>query len=172
MTGHRLLFASLFALLIAVPAAAHEEKAGELTISHPWSRATAPSQKAGAVFMEIHNSAGTADRLIGAASPDADRAEIHGHIRDGDIMRMRKVEGVEVPAGGSASLKPGGFHVMLMGLKGPLFEDTVIPLTLTFEKAGRFEIEVIVEAAGASGSGTMREKMGQDSHGGHGMKNR
>lgn len=179
----RTVFAALalFALFVTTPATAHEEKSGDFTISHPWSRATAPSQKAAAVFMEIHNHGQTSDRLIGGASPDAERVEIHGHFRDGDIMRMRRVDGVEIPAGGSARLAPGGFHVMLMGLKGPLLEETVIELILTFEKAGEVEIEAVVEAAGAAGTSAAGEKMNHDGHGdhgshghhgNHGMKNR
>ncbi|MBO6782833.1 MAG: copper chaperone PCu(A)C [Alphaproteobacteria bacterium] len=160
---------ALLATLAATPATGHEEKTGSFTISHPWARATASSQTAGAVFMEIHNHGDTDDRLVGAASPDAERVEIHGHLRDGDVMRMRRVDGIEVPAGGTAVLAPGGFHVMLMGLKSPLFEDTLTELTLTFEKAGDIEIEVVVEAAGATGASSATGKM---DHGSGPMKSR
>lgn len=157
-------------LFLASPAWAHEEKSEHLTISHPWSRATAPSQKVGAVFMKISTNAETEDRLIGAESPDAETVEIHGHTMDGDVMRMRPVEGVDIPATGEAILAPGGFHIMLIGLKAPLFEETVIPLTLIFEKAGKVEIEAVIEAAGArqassEGAEAMPAPAG---HGGHG----
>lgn len=128
---------------------AHEEKFDDLVISHPWSRATATNQKVGAVFMEVQTRTGQPDRLIAASTPDAETVEIHDHIRDGDVMRMRRIDGVDIPAEGSAVLQPGGKHLMLIGLKFPLFEETVFPMTLEFEKAGPVEIEVIVEAAGA-----------------------
>jgi copper(I)-binding protein len=144
-------FVSVFlsVLFLSSPAWAHTEKSEHVTISHPWSRATAPSQKVGAVFMTITTNANVADRLIGAQSPDAERAQIHGHMMDGDVMRMRPVDGVTIPAEGEAVLEPGSFHIMLIGLKAPLFEETVIPLTLEFEKAGIVEIEAVIEAAGA-----------------------
>ncbi|MBT5569601.1 MAG: copper chaperone PCu(A)C [Alphaproteobacteria bacterium] len=156
------LFAAALLVTTILPANGHEEKSENFTISHPWSRATAPSQKVGAVFMEIKNITGKEDRLIGASSPDAESTEIHGHIREGDIMRMRRVDGgIAVPANGSVKLVPGGFHIMLIGLNAPLLEETTIPLTLTFEHAGSVEIEAVVESAGASRSGgaTKMEKM-------------
>lgn len=145
----KVLLAAAIVMSTMLPVAAHEEESENLIISHPWSRATAPNQKVGAVFMEIRSKTGQPDRLIGASSPDAEKVEIHNHIKDGDVMRMRQVDGVDVPADGSVELAPGGYHVMLLGLKAPLFEETVIPLTLKFEKAGNVEIEAIVEAAGA-----------------------
>jgi copper(I)-binding protein len=146
-------------LTTLVPANAHQEESAQMTVSHPWSRATAPSQKTGAVFMEISTKTGAGDRLIGAESEDADRVQIHGHTRDGDIMRMRPVEAVDIPAKGSVMLAPGGFHLMLIGLKVPLFEETTIPITLIFEKAGKVEVEAVIEAAGASGRTAAPMKM-------------
>lgn len=172
---------TLLALLfLSVPAWAHEEKSEHLTISHPWTRATAPSQKVGAVFMTITTNADNTDRLIGAQSPDAEIVQIHGHRMDNGVMRMRPVDGVAIPAEGEAVLKPGGFHIMLINLKAPLFEETVIPLTLEFEKAGKVEIEAVVEAAGAgqptSAGDAMKmgDGMKADSHDGakHGGHNR
>jgi len=144
----RTALAAVTLLLSLAAAQAHEERQGDLVISHPWTRATAASQKNGAVFMEIENHSDDADRLIGAASPEADVVEVHGHSKDGALMRMRRVDGVEVPADGSAVLAPGGYHIMLIGLKGPLLEETAIDVTLEFENAGKVEIEAIVESAG------------------------
>lgn len=160
----KLIFATALLASSVFSATAHEEKTDNLTIVHPWSRATAPSQKVGAVFMEIKNRTGKEDRLIGAWSPDSDKTEIHGHVREGDIIRMRRVEGgITIPAKGSVKLAPGGFHIMLIGLKVPLLEETTIPMTLTFEQDGPFEIEVVVESAGSRGnSGAInRHKMEQ-----------
>ena len=155
-------------LFLVSPAWAHEEKSEHLTISHPWSRATAPSQKVGAVFMKISTNGNIPDRLIGAESPDAETVQIHGHTMVNDVMRMRPVEGVDIPAEGQAILEPGGFHIMLVGLKAPLFEETVIPLTLEFEKAGKVEIEAVIEAAGAGQASTEDTMMAPAGHGGHG----
>lgn len=171
----RLLAVLLSLLFLSSPALAHEEKSEHLTISHPWSRATASSQKVGAVFMTIATNGDRTDRLIGGESPDAETVQIHGHSMDGDVMRMRPVDGVPIPATGEAVLEPGGFHVMLIGLKAPLFEETVIPLTLIFEKAGKVEIEVVIKEAGARKASGSSEPMsgGKDSmgkqggHGGH-----
>lgn len=166
MTVKSLLTVLVTALLLfgnGTPAQAHEEKFDDLVISHPWSRATASNQKVGAVFLEVQTKTGRPDRLIGATTPDAESVEIHDHIRSGDVMRMRRIEGVDIPAEGSAVLKPGGKHLMLIGLKLPLFEETVFPMTLIFEEAGSVEIEVIVEAAGAGMSTSGKE------HSKHGM---
>jgi copper(I)-binding protein len=74
--------------------------------------------------------------------------ELHEMKMDGDVMRMRQVAAVDVPAGGSVALEPGGLHVMLLGLKAPLKEGDRFPMTLRFEKAGEVKVEVHVEAAG------------------------
>ena len=145
----RIISILLSVLFISTPAWAGEEKSEHLTISHPWSRATAPSQKVGAVFMTIEPNGNNEDRLIGAASPAAETVQIHNHTMVDGVMRMRPVDGVDIPANGAAVLAPGGFHIMLIGLKAPLFEETVIPLTLEFEKAGKVEIEAVIKAAGA-----------------------
>jgi copper(I)-binding protein len=155
-------------LFLSSPALAHEEKSEHLTISHPWSRATAPSQKVGAVFMTITTNGNNTDRLIGAESPDAETVQIHNHTMVDGVMRMRPVDGVPIPATGEAVLEPGGFHVMLIGLKAPLFEETVIPLTLLFETAGRVEIEAVVEAAGARRTNDSAAPMPSGGHGAHG----
>jgi len=163
----------LSVLFLSSPALAHEEKSEHLTISHPWSRATAPSQKVGAVFMTITTNGNNTDRLIGAQSPDAETVQIHGHTMDNGIMRMRPVDGIPVPADGEAVLAPGGFHIMLIGLKAPLFEETVIPLTLIFETAGQVEIEAVIEAAGARQPSALAKPMSTEDkdagHGAHGM---
>ncbi len=168
----RLITLLLVLIFFAPPVWAHEEKSENLTISHPWSRATAPSQKVGAVFMSIKTNGNNEDRLIGAESPDAETVQIHGHTMVNDVMRMRPVDGVDIPGTGEAVLAPGGFHIMLIDLKAPLFEETVIPLTLVFEKAGKVEIEAVIEAAGAGQSTTAADSMTTEGngakHGAHG----
>jgi len=152
----------------SVLAQAHEHKKGPLTVVHPWSRATAPSQKAGGVFLRIKNASDLPDRLIGVESNLSEVASLHVMIRDGDVMKMRPVEGgVDVPANGEVVLAPGGIHVMLIGLREQLIKETTISLTLIFERAGRLEIDAVVEAAGARGpAGT--SAAGEGGHSQHG----
>lgn len=122
--------------------------AGEttITVSEPWARETAASAKVGGSYMVISNSGDQADRLIAGTSPAASRIELHTHIKDGDVMRMREVEGgIEIPANGVATLAPGNLHVMLIGLTEPLSEGSQFPVTLTFEQAGEITITVDVK---------------------------
>lgn len=130
----------------AMPAAA-----GDIRILAPFARAT--PAKVGGVFLTLQNGGKADDRLLKAASPAAASVELHTHVKDGDAMRMRPVEDIPVPAGGQTMLEPGGYHIMLIGLKQPLKEGGQIPLTLTFEKAGDISIEVPVVKAGAAAAG-------------------
>jgi copper(I)-binding protein len=140
----------LVALLPAV-AAARDYKLGTLEISQPWARATATTAPTGGGYLTITNKGTTPDRLVSASSPAADRVQIHEMKMDGNIMRMREVEhGLEIPPGATVRLAPGGLHLMMMGLKGPLKQGTHVPLTLTFEKAGRIEVELAVGGMGAA----------------------
>ncbi|WP_185973712.1 DUF1775 domain-containing protein [Ferrovibrio terrae] len=122
-------------------------KAGDIMVEQPFARAT--PAKVGGVFLTLKNGGGTADRLVKAASPVAANVELHTHIKDGDAMRMRAVENIPVPANGQTALEPGGYHIMLIGLKQVLKEGESFPLTLTFEKAGNVTVSVPVQKAGA-----------------------
>jgi copper(I)-binding protein len=149
MVLRRLTLATLVAVL-ALPAFALDYKLGALEIGHPWSRATPPTAESGGGFLAITNTGTTPDRLIAVKSPAADKVEIHEMKMDGNIMRMREVEkGIEIPPGATVELKPGGFHVMFMGLKAPFARDAKVPLTLVFEKAGSIDVELMVQAMGA-----------------------
>jgi copper(I)-binding protein len=131
-------------------AIAHDFKLGALTIDHPWARASAGPVHNGAAYLTVHNS-GAADSLVAVSGDVAERVELHTHLMEGDVMKMRRVEAVEVPAHGMAALEPGGFHVMLIGLAQPLKEGQHFPLTLTFRDAGEVAVEVKVEAVGSMG---------------------
>ena len=121
--------------------AAH--KLGSLKIEAPWAR-IGRGARAGAAYLGIVNAGAEADRLIGASSPVAERVELHSHeMRDG-VMRMRRIDSVPVPAGQAAELKPGGDHVMLIGLAGPPEQGGTFPLTLTFQNAGKVTVPVAV----------------------------
>jgi len=138
------------ACLTALPfaAQAHETKVGDLVIEHAWSRATTGQN--GAAFMAIENHGKEADKLIAISTTLSDAPMMHASYMEGDVMKMRMVDGIDVPANGSVELKPGSFHIMLMGLKAPLKEGQMFPMTLTFQKTGKVEVEVMVEAAGAA----------------------
>lgn len=123
---------------------------GALRIEAPWTRAALEGRQ-GAGFLVIRNGGAAADRLVAATSPVAGRVELHTHIRDGDVMRMRPVDGIPVPAGGSVALQPGGLHLMFTGLNRALVAGETIPVTLRFAEAGEVTVGLRVEAAGARG---------------------
>jgi copper(I)-binding protein len=151
MISRRLAVAGLLAAL-AQPAAAEQYKLGTLEIDNAWTRATPPTAQAGGGFLQITNKGAAPDRLIAVKSPVADKVEIHEMKMEGNVMRMREVEkGIELPPGATVALKPGGFHVMFMGLNAPFKKGAKVPLTLVFEKAGSIDVELAVEAMGANG---------------------
>jgi copper(I)-binding protein len=135
----------LAALLALVPAVA----IAQVDVTAPWARATAPGTQTGAAYVTLAAPAG--DRLVGAETPVARTAEIHTHLMEGGIARMRQVDAVEVPAGRPVVFAPGGLHVMLVGLGRQLRRGETFPLTLVFEKAGRVTAQVRVEGPGAQG---------------------
>lgn len=123
---------------------------GDLTIDTVFSRATVA--RSGGAFLVIENLGDTADRLIAAHTEVAARTELHEMTVENDVMRMHEVEGgIEVPAHGTATLAPGGLHVMMMGLSGPLEQGQTFDLTLTFEQAGEITLTVPVMAPAADG---------------------
>lgn len=128
---------------------AAEATAGDITVSNAWSRASAGPAKNGVVYLTIANTGTDADRLVKASSPASNMASLHATRMEGDIMKMEPVEAIAVAPGASAMLKPGGLHIMLMGLKKPLEEGQMFSVTLTFEKAGSVEVKVMVGKAGA-----------------------
>ena len=133
MIRRPLLLSFLLTLLLAGSALAIDYKLGAIEIRQPWTRATPPTAESGGGFLVLTNTGTTPDRLIAVKSPAADKAEIHEMKMDGNIMRMREVEkGIEIPPGATVELKPGGFHVMFMGLRAPFAKDTKVPLTLVF----------------------------------------
>lgn len=144
------ILGALLLLLPGVPAA-HEYASKGITVAHPWARATPGGVKVGGAYLEIRAATGKGDRLIAARSPAAGSAEIHSHIVEGGISRMRRVDAIAVAGGKSVVLAPGGYHLMLIGLKQPLKEGDLLKLTLVFEKAGEIEVEATVEPVGAMG---------------------
>jgi periplasmic copper chaperone A len=123
----------------------------QLDVANAWAGATPGKAENGAAYVTITSPA--ADRLVSASTPVAKKAELHTMSMQGMVMKMRPVSGVDIPAGQAVTLKPGGEHIMLMGLNQPLREGQSFPLTLNFEKAGPRTVTVTVEKAGAKGPG-------------------
>ncbi len=142
----KLSFFAAAALVLAgfTPAGAQEYKQGDLTVSQVWARPAAEGKVSAAYFF-IENRGSEGDKLTGAESPVAGMTMIHETVNENGVLKMRHSAGIEVPAGGMAELKPGGGHVMLMGLKQKLEEGQTIPLTLTFAKAGTISVSAKVQ---------------------------
>ncbi|MFD2265096.1 copper chaperone PCu(A)C [Lacibacterium aquatile] len=140
----------LFTAALTLPA-----YADGVRIEAPWARATIAAQKTGGAYIALTNNSSSPDRLIAAETPVAERAEIHEHRHVDGVMQMREVAGgVTLPPGQTVTFGPGGYHIMLMGLKQPLAKGAKFPLTLVFEKSGKQTVDVTVEAAGARGPST------------------
>ena len=147
---HRLVIAAAIAIL-ALPASAHDYKLGSLEIVQPWTRATPATAQSGGGFLTITNKGTTPDRLVSVRSTASDKVEVHEVRMENNVMKMRELDkGLEIPAGATVMLKPGGYHIMFVGLKAPFAKDTKVPVTLVFEKAGSLDVELAVEALGTS----------------------
>jgi len=144
--------ASLLALAaLAWPLArAHDFRAGDLRVDHPYALPTRPGLRTGGAYLRtIRNGSTQADRLIAARTPLAERVEIHQMRMEGDVMRMRAVPALEIPARGEVALRHGstdGHHLMLHGLKAPLIDGQRFPVTLVFERSGELQVMVWVQA--------------------------
>lgn len=142
-------------LSVASGAYAQPSSATAISIEHPWARATPRGGRTGAAYVTIVNHGLTPDRLIHAATPRADKVQFHQENDDNGVMRMREMPAVDVGAGTSVTLKPGGTHIMMIGLKQQLKEGQTLPLTLEFEQAGKIELQVPIAKAGAMGDHDM-----------------
>lgn len=142
MLKKTLLLAAL--LGTSLLANAHDYRVGELQIEHPWSRAMPPVAPTAAAYFVVHNQGLEADRLLSVQTPVAAKAEMHEHMHADGLMKMQQVQNVAIPAGGAVKFEPMGYHVMLFGLQQQAKEGERFPLTLTFEKAGKVEVQVVV----------------------------
>lgn len=147
-------FCIALAIMVLVshsPVLAHGVEIGTLKIGHPWTRATPKGADVAGGFMSINNTGETDDRLVAVSVAGVKKTEVHEMSMDNGMMKMRPLaNGLVLPAGKTTVLKPGGFHVMMMGLSAPLIEGDYIKATLTFEKAGSVDIEFAVESQGAN----------------------
>ena len=143
----------------AAMAMAKDVRVGSLALSGGWARATPKGAPTGAGYVTITNHGSTADRLTGVATPVAERAEIHTMSMIDGVMKMKKLDGgVQIPAGETVMLKPGGVHLMFIGLGAPVPEGAKVAVTLTFEHAGDVTLEL---PAAPMGSRKPMAKMGQ-----------
>ncbi|MDR2838895.1 MAG: copper chaperone PCu(A)C [Azonexus sp.] len=118
--------------------------ADQITVDDPYVRLAPPNAPATAAFMVIKNSGSGDVKLIKADNPASRVTELHTHINDGGVMKMRPVASVDIKAGGATTLQPGGLHLMMIGLKAPLKEGDVVPLTLGFDDGSVKQIEARV----------------------------
>ena len=136
-----------FALSLWSPALAGDRemtKVGDIMIHDSWARASIGSAPNSAAYMTLMTHGSETDKLLAVSSPAAERAELHTHMMENNVAKMREVEAIEVAPGEPTVLEPGGLHVMLIGLKGPLDEGSDLSLTLTFENAGEVSLDVPV----------------------------
>ena len=138
----------LLAATCAATTFAQEIKIGAITIDHPWARATPGAVKNSAAFMSFDNK-GAADKLISVTGGVAKEIQMHSMITEAGVMKMREIQAFDIPANGKAELKPGGFHLMLIGIPDGLKEGTKFPLKLKFEKAGEIVVQVTAEKPSA-----------------------
>jgi copper(I)-binding protein len=144
-------FGILVVALTMTSTTALAQSAGSIRVEDAWAR-QAPAMHGrghgpagnGAVYVTIRNGGGQPDALVAAASDAAATVELHETVRDGGVMRMRPLEKVTVPAGGAVEMKPGGHHIMLLGLRRDLRSGDTVTVTLTFEKAGTVSVQAPV----------------------------
>lgn len=123
----------------------HQAVEGALIMTQVWSRAMPPTAPTGAVYFNVRNLGDKPDRLVGVQTSRAEIAEMHTHVHTGEMMRMERIDSVEVPAGGDVAFKPGGNHVMLFKPNTPLAAGETFPLTLIFERSGEMTVDVPIQ---------------------------
>ncbi|HET7766471.1 MAG TPA: copper chaperone PCu(A)C [Burkholderiales bacterium] len=149
MTARNLCVSLVLALGAALPAGA---AAQGIQVVDAWSRPTPPGMDVGVAYFTIRN-AGRSDRLLRVSSPVAKSAELHVSAMTNGVMKMEGLASVDVGSGAPVAFEPSGRHVMLMGLRRPLKEGDVFPLTLTFANAGQVQTSVRVRGADGKGQG-------------------
>lgn len=165
---HRSGLAAALAVPLALVACGGESLS-DIAVEDTYARETIGAATTGAAYLTVHNSGAADDALIAAATPVAETAELHTHEMDGGVMRMRRMDLVDIPAGETVTFEPGGLHVMLFGLSAPLRAGGTFPITLTFDGAGDITVEAsvvsIADTLQGTGTGAM-DHQGMD-HSGH-----
>lgn len=164
----RLSLVLLLLFAAATQALAHDYQAGELHIAHPYSLATPPGAPNGVAYLAIHHRGSMPDRLLSASTPRAKRVQLHQSTEADGMTTMEHISlPTEIKPGGELVLEPGGYHFMLMGLKGQLKADDRVPLILTFEKAGTVEVELAVKGLGEQKPEASHDDPKNQGHGVH-----
>jgi len=153
-----ILAAALLASAVCLPLSARAHDAA-ISVTDVWARASAGAADTGAVYATITDT-GHPDRLTGASTPAAAMAELHETINANGVMQMRAVPGLKLEPGKPVTFAPGGYHIMLMGLKQPLKAGDSFPLTLTFEHAPPVTVQATVKPIGAAAPGGMQGMQG------------
>jgi len=153
--------ATAFGLWLAAAGGAAAQT-GDLQVTNPWARATPGGAQTAGAYVTILSPTG--DRLTAASTPAAQKAGLHSMTMDGNVMKMRDIDGIDLPAGQAVTLKPGGYHIMLTGLAQPLTAGQTFPLTLTFDKAGTREVTVTVQKVGSMGPAAAMPGMDMPMH--------
>lgn len=151
MTVSKAALAAL-CVCVAAPLAAQGFNASPVKVADAWARETAPGQTVGGAYLTLTNTGKQADRLLSITSPAAGEVQLHTMSMDGGVMRMRQITGgLPIAPGSVVALKPGGNHIMFIGLKTPFKRGAVIPAELRFERAGRVKVSFKVQPVGAQG---------------------
>lgn len=151
-----LILGALIAFVVTGHAQAQTSHPSTICVENAWARATPAGAKAGAAYVAVINNGGSADRLLSATAPVAQKVQFHTETENNGISRMRELRSVEIDPGAKVVFKPGDMHMMMVGLKQALKEGETFPLTLTFEKAGKIDVTVSVAKVGAMQSGDMK----------------
>lgn len=154
---------SLLLFMLLVASSGQVSAATDVHVMQPWSRALPAVSRNGAAYVTLMNHGASAIRLVGASTPIADSAELHTHVIEEGVMKMRRLDGLTIETGDSAVLEPGGNHIMLFGLNQPLVEAEHYPLTLEFEDGA--EVNVTVEIRAAHAESHAGSEHNHDDHG-------
>jgi len=141
----------------------HTHTTGTLHIQQPWSRPTVAAVPVGVVYVDLKNDGDKMERLLSASSDVAERVELHASVMDGQMMRMRQIHTVDIAPKSTTQLKPGGMHIMLMGLKAPLTQGQTFTLNLVFEQTGTVAVPVLVRDP-------VKSSAGHEGHSHHGHR--
>src|SRR3954469_22882791 len=147
----RAVLSLLLRAVLATSARAHDYQIGPIAIDHPWTRATPKNAPVAGGYLKITNTGTTPDRLVGGSAEVAKRFQVHQMKMDGGVMTMRELkDGLEIPPGATVELRPSSYHIMMLDLARPLTKGEKVKGSLTFEKAGKADVEFAVEARGGS----------------------
>lgn len=160
---------SALAISVLSTTAFAQASVGDLTFNDPWIRGSVPGQKNGAGYLVIDNKGNEPAALVTVDSNRADRIELHTIVREDGVAKMRQVQEIPVPANGSVTLQPGGYHVMFIGLTQPFKEGESVPLKLNFANGQSAEVTFSVKAPTYMGGGAMQGHGGHGGNQGHGM---